>query len=227
MEARHRPVILALLALAAAPVAHAEEPETAPGTDGAPPPYEALLTMPAQLPAATPPPAVERGGAGRFGLMLEAGVPEGGAVSVTYCPVSAVRLWAGPAWNYVGFGGQAGLMLVPFSSIIAPSLSVEVGRYLDADLRKYVDSGSGAPSEVTPLLAHVRYEYLAAHVGLELGSRRFAFTLRAGLAWIRASAQGTTRTTDASGNTTSEVYFSDPRITAAVPSVKLGIQTTF
>jgi hypothetical protein len=223
-----RPLILALLALAA-PLARAEEPEAAaePANDGAPPAYEALPTTPPEPPPATPLAAIERSGVGRFGLMVEAGVPEGGAVSLTYRPVRAVRLWAGPAWNYVGFGGQAGLMLVPFSSVVAPSLSVEVGRYLDADLRKYVDSGSGAPSEVTPLLAHVRYEYLAAHVGLELGSRRFAFTLRAGLAWIRASAQGTTRTTDASGNTTSEVYFSDPRITAAVPSVKLGIQTTF
>jgi hypothetical protein len=140
-------------------------------------------------------------------------------VSVTYRPVSAVRLWAGPAWNYVGFGGQAGLMLVPFSSIIAPSLSVEVGRYLDADLRKYVDSGSGAPGggDAAPRPRPLRVPR-GARRRLELGSRRLALTVRACIAWLRASARGTTRTTDASGNTTSDVYLSPSSSPAPAPA---------
>ena len=83
---------------------------------------------------------------GRFGLLVDAGLPEGLAIGISYRPVRAIRLWAGPAWNYIAWGVHGGVALVPYSSIIAPSISVEAGHFFAADLSHTVDAG--APPEV-------------------------------------------------------------------------------
>ncbi|WP_242394290.1 hypothetical protein [Anaeromyxobacter oryzisoli] len=196
-----RPLVLVVL-LAASPLARAEEPT-----------------------AAAPAPSSSTGS--RFGLQLEGGLPEGLAVALTFRPVTAVRLFAGPAWNYVSFGGQIGATVVPFRWAITPTLSAEVGHYFHADLARFVNAGSGAPAEVEPLLKDVSYDYAAAHLGLEVGSQRgLAFFARAGLAYVRMVAHGRTDPTSAGGSG-AQVTFADPRLTATIPSVKLGLQYAF
>jgi hypothetical protein len=212
---------LLLLLLFLVPSARAEEgsfPATDTATrfvpaasDGMPPPPEARPAPSASLP--------------RLGVALDLGAPEGAALGLLFRPVPAFRLWGGPAWNYVGWGFQGGLALVPFQWAIAPTLSLEAGRYFDADVTRFVNEGSGAPAEVMPLLRRVGFTYAAVLAGIEIGSQRgFAFSLRAGVSRIGVVARGSSQSTGAGGT---DVSVENPRLTAVIPSVKLGVQLFF
>lgn len=165
----------------------------------------------------------------RWGLDVEAGVPEGIAPSAVFRPVSAIRLWAGPAWNYVGWGVQGGVTLVPWHLGVSPLLSLEGGRYFSADASFLARSSSGGvPQELEPLLRNVSYDYAAAHVGIEIGARDgLAFSIRAGLAYVSATASGTATTNGTSAGGAYTLSFTDPHIRGTVPSVKLGMQLWF
>ncbi|BDG04524.1 hypothetical protein [Anaeromyxobacter oryzae] len=230
---------LLLSILVAAPLARGEEaaPDRAPAAQVAlaAPATASSGTDPADLPPPPAPPATPaatdaaapRTGS-RFGVQVETGLPEGLAVGVTFRPVSSVRLWAGPAWNYVSFGGQLGVAIVPFRWALSPVLSLEAGRYFRADLSRFVNEGTGAPKGVEPLLKNVSYDYAAAHLGFELGSQRgFAFSVRAGLAYVRMATHGSTAPTSSGTAGDAQVYFVDPRVNATIPSVKLGFQYSF
>jgi hypothetical protein len=163
----------------------------------------------------------------RVGLLIDAGFPEGGAVSVVYRPVPQVRLFAGPAWSVVAWGVQAGVTLVPWHLGISPVLSLEGGRYFSPDASFLARNSSGIPEELEPLLHDVTYDYAALHVGIEIGTRdAFALSLRAGLARVWLDARGTTTVTD-SGGSGAVVTFSDPMLRGTLPSVKLGLQLWF
>jgi hypothetical protein len=167
-----------------------------------------------------PPPAADLAAAPRqpmFGLNVDLGVPEGGTIGVLYRPVRPLRIWAGPAWNYLAFGLQGGVALVPWHWAVSPALSIEGGHYFGADVtRVFTD----VPKDAKPLLKSVGYDYVAGHLGAEFGSQRgFSFSLRLGFAYLRASAKGTNAGTD--------VSFSDPKLRATLPSVKLGFQYFF
>jgi hypothetical protein len=216
-----RPLLLLSLALCA-PLARAESlPDALAATSQlasirAPAP-EAIPVIPRRVPTGS-----------RFGVLLDVGAPEGASASLAYRPLDGVRVWAGPAWNYVSWGFQGGVAVVPFRWAVSPVLSAEVGRFFDADLTPYVNDGSGAPSETKPLLRDVGFQYAAGHVGVEVGSQRgFAFSLRVGLAYVRAEAKGSTRSDAPPPSGESDVYFADPTLRATVPSVKLGLQLFF
>ncbi len=164
----------------------------------------------------------------RWGLDVEGGLPEGLAPSAVFRPVPQIRLFAGPAWNYVGWGVQGGVTLLPWQLGVSPLLSIEGGRYFSADASFLARSSSGVPQELEPLLKHVSYDYAAVHVGIELGARdSFAFTIRAGLAYVSAVAKGTATTSGTSANGPYTLSFTDPHVTGTVPSVKLGVQLWF
>lgn len=212
----------------AAPVAGAAAAEATPA-DAAP--ADAVLAPAPAAPVAEP---EDEGRSARrrppflFGLSVDAGVPEGLALGLTFRPVDSIRFWAGPAWNYLSWGVHGGVAIVPVAWAVSPAVSLEGGRFFAADLRRFVNDGSGAPDAVDPLLADLGYDYLAAHVGLEMGSQRgLAFTVRAGLAWIRATAHGSTKDQSTAGGGTAETYWVNPRLTASLPSVKVGLQYTF
>ncbi len=164
----------------------------------------------------------------RWGLLLGGGFPEGIAADAVFRPVPEVRLFAGPMWNYVGWGAQAGVTLLPWQMGVSPILSLEVGRYFRADATFLAGKAGGVPAEVEPLLAHVAYDYASAHVGVEIGTRdAFAITVLAGLSYVSLTANGTTTTqVDVSG-TTATVTFTDPHLRGTMPSVKVGVQLWF
>jgi hypothetical protein len=161
----------------------------------------------------------------RFGVALGAGFPEFATLSVLYRPWRFLRLSAGPTWNYVGWGGNVGLTLVPVNWWITPLLGVEAGKFLRSDYSKLVKSDDAETRDLKPLLRRVDYSYTAVDLGLELGSpRSFALTLRFGLSFVWLSAAGTgARTTD--GGTT--LTFTNPSLRATLPSAKLGLQYWF
>lgn len=194
----------------AAPRTYSGEPPLPPPPVPRPPPRSPLEPWVEDEP---------RGGFARFGLMVEAGFPQGLTAGLTFRPLGFVRVWAGPSWDYAGWGVNGGVMLAPFRSGLAPTLSLEAGRFFDADLSAAAGEFAEISAEMKPLLEQVRLEYVAAHVGLEIGSRQFAVSLRAGLARMRITARGR--------GGSDEFFVSDPRIVATVPTLKLGLQTTF
>jgi hypothetical protein len=163
-----------------------------------------------------------------FGVLVDLGFPEGAAMSAVYRPVSAVRIFAGPAWNVVALGIQGGVAVVPWHLGLSPVLSVEGGRYFARDASFLAGSASGVPREVEPLLRDVAYDYAALHLGVELGSRDgVAFSVRAGLAYVSLRARGTATVTADSDGSTTTATFRDPHLRGTIPSVKVGLQLWF
>jgi hypothetical protein len=218
---RHR--LLLLLACALAPaLASADEPA---------PPAAAPAESPAAPAEATPPappvPAPAEAPYPRFGLAVGAGVPQAATLDLLYRPVPWLRLSAGPTWDYVGWGLHGGLVLAPFRWVVSPTVGVEAGRMFEVDLNKIASVDPG----LQPLLQHVNVQYLATTLGVEVGSQRgFAFSLRAGLAWLQTVAHGTGQITGsggASGQNDAVITVTSPRLRASTPTVQLACQYFF
>jgi hypothetical protein len=165
----------------------------------------------------------------RWGLLAGAGFPEGIAADLVFRPVSGVRLFAGPMWNYVGWGVQGGLTLIPWQMGVSPILSLEAGRYFSADATFLAGKAGGVPAEIEPLLEDVSYDYASLRVGIEIGTRdAFAITVEAGLSYVALTAKGTATTrVDVGGGTVATVAFTDPHVRGTMPSVKAGVQLWF
>ena len=229
--------LTAIAALAAPALARADDPAPASAlADDAGP---AVAAPPAAAPAAGAP-AVAAPAAGTpaatpplplLGVSVEAGFPDGGAVALLVRPHHMVRLSVGPTWNYLGWGVEGGVALVPWHWMLSPVLAVEAGRFFDSDLTWLANKSGGVPNELEPLLKKVGYTYASAQLGVEIGSQRgFSFVLRAGLSWFDLVAHGTATTTRSGGTPGSSaavVTLSDPRVHAVTPSVKLGVQYFF
>lgn len=143
----------------------------------------------AQEPLPPPAPTVSAGSAPapgftRFGLSLDAGVPDGVGVSAVLRPVRWLRLHGGVTSNTLSFGLRAGASWVPLSTLVSPSLNVDVGHYFDAKYNKLVDRLGSNPLKTDAPIDDVGYDYASASVGVEVGSpNRFAAFLRLGLSY--------------------------------------------
>ena len=131
----------------------------------------------------------------RFGLAARGRRSRGRARSrLMFRPLPSVRLWARAR---VELRRRSACRAAPPSSRgasrnLAPSLSVEAGRYFSSRRLLLARDAGGVPEELAPLLRDVRYTYGAAHLGFELGSPRgLAFSLRVGLACFSLVARGT------------------------------------
>lgn len=163
-------------------------------------------------------------GDGRWGVLLDAGLPQGATVSAAYRPIPSVRLFAGPAWNYVGYGIQGGVAVAPWRLAVTPVLTVSAGRCFGADASFLTRNGQGVPPELSPLLERMTYTYGAVRAGIELGSQSgFSFAVDLGLAYVALSANGTVTKTDSS----TTVTFRDPRVRGTLPSLNLGVHYWF
>lgn len=205
-----------------APAADAATPAAAPA---APAPAAAVAASPTapETPAAPPPAPARR--PSQWGLLLEAGFPQGATLSASFRPVPAVRLFAGPAWNYLGFGLQGGVSLVPWHFAVTPILTLEAGHYFSEDVSFIAQSSQGVPPDLRSLMKSMGFTYGSVHAGLELGSQNgFAWTIGLGLTYVALDAKGTMTKTDASGTT---VTFKDPRVRGTLPSLKLGFHYWF
>lgn len=161
----------------------------------------------------------------RWGLALGAGFPDFATASVTLRPVDQVRLYAGPSWNYVGWGIQGGVALVPWDFWIAPVVSLEAGRFFRTNLGFLAKDDGGMPAGMRPLLERIDYSYAALDVGVEIGSQRgLSLSLRVGLSYVSISANGTATYTSDDGTI---VTFADPAVRGTLPSLKLGVQYWF
>jgi len=159
------------------------------------------------------------------GLMVDAGVPDGATGSLLWRPLDQLRLHAGGSYNGVSPGVRAGLTVSPWQAVVTPSLTLEAGHFFPGDANPMVERFTGADAD-DPALRDVAYDYVNAHVGLEIGHKRVTFYLRAGMtrAWSRVrNINGSIEASsfDNDGGITVDVR-DDPRIRVQAPSAKLG-----
>jgi hypothetical protein len=236
---------LLLLACALAPaLALAEGPPESPA---AAPPADPATAAPAEPPAAAPTPAVappapaapsaaealpippppppETAPYPKLGFAIGAGFPQAATLSLLVRPLPWLRLSAGPSYDYVGWGYHGGLVLSPIRWAISPTLGLEGGRFFEVDGNRYVTTTDAG---LKPLLAKVELQYVAATLGLEIGSQRgFCFVLRTGLSWLQVASHGTGQFTSnggVAGANDAVITVSRPTVRASVPTVQLAFQ---
>lgn len=118
----------------------------------------------------------------RLGVAVDVGVPEGTGASLAFAPVSFVRLQFGPAFNGAAPGVRAAATLAPFRTFVRPTLSAHAGHFEPGDARKLASTFSDHPMTRSPLLDQLQYDYLSAHLGLEIGApRKVSFFIRGGV----------------------------------------------
>lgn len=173
---------------------------------------------------ASVPPAASAPALPQIGLMVDAGVPDGAQAALAYRPAAWARLYAGGGYNLISKSVAGGLSLIPFGA--GPSLTVEGGHYFDGDANGLARRFAGSAFSDQAVLERVGYDYGNAHLGLELGKRRFTFFIHGGLSYVRA----TVHNLDAQINGKADVASSgatvsfnqDPVVKVIGPSLKLG-----
>jgi hypothetical protein len=157
----------------------------------------------------------------RFGVMLDAGVPDGANGSLVYRPFSFLRIHAGGGHNLMAPGVRMGLDLLPFGGGL--SASVDAGHYFDGDANALARLWGG--SSDVDALRKVGYDYANFHLGFEIGQKYATFYLRGGLSYVAGvirdpgSAQ-----LDAYTDIT---FHGDPRVRAWAPSARAGLIVYF
>src|SRR5262249_47189093 len=101
----------------------------------------------------------------RFGLMLDAGVPDGANASLVFRPAAWVRAHGGGGTNLIAPGVRAGVSLMPLPGM---SLNAEGGHYFRGDANGLARMLSGDGTVDVPALRDVGYDYANFHLGLEL-----------------------------------------------------------
>jgi hypothetical protein len=160
-----------------------------------------------------------------WGLTIDGGFPDAAGVAVLYRPWYWLRLEVGGTTTvYASNGVRVGLSLVPFNFPITPALTFNYGRAFEADWNPMLAKFSTPDPDLEPVLRKFGYQYVDAHVGLELGApRRFVFFIRAGLTQLWTKLHGLTpAATAAIEDSSKSVTISDTKVTMRVPSVKLG-----
>ncbi len=154
----------------------------------------------------------------RYGLMVDAGVPEGASGSFVYRPWSFLRLHAGGGTNLIAPGVRGGL------SIILPtglSANVEAGRAFGGDANSLVRMLSGDGTLDVAALRDVGYDYANFRVGLEFGRTWATFYVHGGMTYLRGTVKNAG--TSLSSDETTVTFAGDPRVSVWSPSVRVGL----
>jgi hypothetical protein len=155
----------------------------------------------------------------RFGVMADAGAPDGVTASLVLRPIRMVRLHVGGSYNMISAGIRGGVTLVPLSWWASPTLSLDAGHYTDGDANPIARKVSGDPTFSSPMLERVGYDYVNAHLGLELGRKWFTFYLHAGMSRV----SGQIHNVEAAFDGEDVQVKGDPDVSLWVPSARLGL----
>jgi hypothetical protein len=203
--------------------------------DGPAPALAATTSMPstaAAPPASAPLVSSEPLAARRkhiLGLQLDAGMPDGAAVSVLYRPVRYVRFSGGMLYNLASYGVRGGVSVQPYFPI-APSLSLEAGHYFNGNAYDKLSKYTHIDENLKPLMSDVGYTFASASVGLELGHPDwFVFFVRGGLSklWVNVKNANGSKPAPKPGDDFQLSYIGDPSIKLGIPNVKLGFMLFF
>ena len=191
----------------------------APPDSGAPPAAEPLAAAPEARPEPQADPYP------RFGMRLGIGFPEVATAAFVFRPIPLVRLSAGPAWNYYGWGLQAGVGITPIRWYISPVFEVSYGHFFPANLSKLHTPSADGNLDLGTLLEKVNYDYFNGQVSFEFGSPRgFTFALGVGLSYFWSNLHGTaTSSPDPGATQPATVTMTDPSVRMVVPSLRLGM----
>jgi hypothetical protein len=163
-----------------------------------------------------------------FGLLLDAGIPDGAGLSAAFRPSRAVRLHLGATHNGLRLGGRAGITWLPKHSGSTPSVTFEVGRTLTGDTARL--ARRMADSSLPPIhsMERVGYSYASTHLGFELGDPSgFMFFLRAGVSWIELEVPNVEALGDPFIQSLGESGARGGRFLYLMPSAKLGLVLYF
>ncbi len=154
----------------------------------------------------------------RFGVTVDAGVPDGAQAALVFRPIRALRVHAGGGYNLVSKGVRGGLTLAPLSSWFSPTLSIDVGRYFEGDANPLAQRIKGDPTYSSPMLERVGYDYANAHLGLEFGRQWATFYVHAGVSRVSGTVYGVA---EAIGEDVT--IEGDPDVTLWSPSARIGL----
>lgn len=165
----------------------------------------------------------------KFGVMADAGIPDGANASLVVRPRKWIRGYGGGGTNTIAKGWRAGLSYVPFGS--GPSLSLEYGGYAEGNANGLVGRLVQGSWESNAILERIGYHYANAHVGLDFGGKYFMFFIHGGISrvWSTVHNMDTVIRNNATvtdpyvtGSTQVSVR-QDPTIKATGSSLKVGL----
>jgi hypothetical protein len=166
-----------------------------------------------------------------LGLLVDAGVPDGGNAALALRATRWLRLHLGGGHNTVSAGVRGGVTVLPLGA--GPSISVDVGHYRDGDANGLVRGLVGANNNsLSPLFERLGYTYVNTQLGLELGRGSLQFFIHGGVSYLRAVLHNADAALDnrdgtaSTGSTTVRIT-RDPIVRAWAPSVKLGMVVYF
>ena len=163
----------------------------------------------------------------RFGVMVDAGVPDGANGSIVYRPWSFLRLHAGAGTNFAAPGVRGGLALMPFGAGYGLSLNAEAGRAFSGDAQPLARMITGDDSLEVAALRDLSYDYANLRLGFEAGTDPVTFYIQGGMSYIRGSVKNAAETLTSLGETTTFSFESDPKVRMWTPSVRVGLIVYF
>lgn len=157
----------------------------------------------------------------KVGVMIDAGVPDGGTAALVLRPVTRVRLSGGVSHNGVGPGVRAGATVAALTGWFTPTVSATYGRFFERDANPMARLVLGDPEMSEPALERFGYQYGDAHVGLEMGRERVTFYVHAGMTRV----QTTLHEVDEAGTEeeASVTFTEDPSVTVTTVSARIGL----
>lgn len=124
-----------------------------------------------------------------YGVMVDAGMPDGVNTSFIYRPAPQLRLHAGGGYNFISQGVRAGVTMLVLDNWISPSFSLELGHYFAGNANGLAGALIGDQGINLGVLQSVGYNYGNGHIGVEVGIRRFTFYLHLGMSFMMTEAR--------------------------------------
>lgn len=153
-----------------------------------------------------------------FGVVLDAGFPDGAAAGILVMPLSFLRLHLAGLTNGLGTGARVGAAFVAFPTwVVRPTVGVD-GGYTFGGVGAWLLGAIGDETLKTAL-SKVTVGFVTARAGLELGSKHFALTLQAGVSWVDVSLGA--QTVDLGSGNSMKATGSSLR--GFVPSARVGV----
>jgi prepilin-type processing-associated H-X9-DG protein len=155
-----------------------------------------------------------------LGLSLDAGLPDGAGLSVMVMPLSWLRLHVGGLFNGLSGGVRVGVVLTVSPNVfraVRPLLALDAGYMFAGSAKLFTND-----TILTSLFGNISYLFADGHVGVELGSKNFAFVLRGGLSYIDVSFGSPTLSLAQAQLTANGL-----RARGFIPSLRLGFQACF
>jgi hypothetical protein len=122
-----------------------------------------------------------------FGIMTDAGFPDGMQGSLVLRPWKALRASVGGGYNMISKGVRVGVTLLPFGR--GPSGTLEAGHFFEGDANAAAAKFFGAgvsESFLSPAFQRVGYDYVNAHLGLDFGYKRATFYIHGGMSYVES-----------------------------------------